>query len=186
MDPQHARKIDRTDEDRTKEAMHELPYGIYVIGTASGARANAMIADWVMQVSFSPRLVAVAFERDSSSLARIRENGWFTVNLLAQEGNGMALARSFVQPADASKVRGRSPEAAAQHHDKLAGIDYRVSERAPGCPVLEDALAFLECQMDQALDVGDHVLVTGRVLFGDVQQSGEPLTSTFTGWTYSG
>lgn len=186
MDPRDARKLERTDEDRTRDAMHEMPYGIYVIGTTAEGRANAMIADWVMQVSFSPRMVLVAFERDSSSLARVRENGWFTVNLLAQEGNGMALARSFVQPADASKVKGRSAEAAATYHDKLAGVDYRLSERAPGCPVLDDALAYLECQAEQTVEAGDHVLVTGRVLFGDVQQSGEPLTSVYTGWTYSG
>ena len=185
MDPKDVRKIQRTDEDRTKDAMHEMPYGIYVIGTTSDGRPNAMIADWVSQVSFSPRLVMVAFERDSSSLGRIRENGWFTVNLLTQEGNGMALARSFVQPADGSKVKGRTG-AAAGRHDKLEGIDYRLSERSPGCPVLEDALAYLECQADQFVEAGDHVLVLGRVLFGDVQQSGEPLTSVFTGWTYSG
>ncbi len=186
MNPRDARKIERTDEDRTKDAMHELPYGIYVIGTSAAGRPNAMIADWVTQVSFSPRLVLVAFERDSSSLGRIRENGAFTVNLLTQEGNGMALAQSFVQPANAAKVKGRSDEAASQYHDKLEGVPYRLSERAEGCPILDDALAFLECQSEQMLEAGDHVLVVGRVLFGDVQGSGEPLTSVFTGWTYSG
>jgi len=179
-------KIERTEEDIIKEAMHEMPYGIYVIGTTADGRANGMIADWVMQVSFSPRMVLVAFERDSSSLGRIRENGWFTVNLLNQEGNGMALARSFVQPANASKVKGRSGEAAAQQHDKLAGIDHRLSERAPGCPIIDDALAYLECHAEQIVEVGDHVVVAGKVLYGEVQHSGEPLTSTYTGWSYSG
>src|SRR5579872_4072967 len=110
-------KIQRTEDDDIRDAMHVMPYGIYVIGTAEGGAPNAMIADWVMQVSFQPRLVAATFERDSSSLARLRRQRWFTVNLLNQEGNGMALARSFVQPADASKVKGRSDEAAAQHFD---------------------------------------------------------------------
>lgn len=179
-------KIQRTEEDDIKDALHEMPYGIYVIGTTAVGRANAMIADWVMQVSFAPRLVAVAFERDSSSLGRIRENGWFTVNLLNQEGNGMALARSFVQPANAAKIRGRSDAAASQYHDKLAGVDYRLSERAPGCPILADALMYLECRAEQFIDVGDHVMVLGQVLFGEPLNSGEPLTSTFTGWSYSG
>ena len=179
-------KIEKTDDDFTREAMHELPYGIYIIGSSRDGQANAMIADWVMQVSFNPRLLAVAFERDSSSLQRVRDHGYFTVNLLMEEDNGMALARQFVQPADASKVRGRSDAAASQHYDKLADVEYRVSERAPGCPVLEDALAYLECQAEQFVDVGDHVMVIGRVLFGEVQHSGDPLTSTFTGWTYSG
>ena len=179
-------RIGRTEDDDIREALQEFPYGIYIIGTTRDGRPNAMIADWVMQVSFEPRLIAVGFERDSSSLARIRENGAFTVNLLNREGNGMALARGFVQPADASKVRGRSNQAAAQQHDKLAGVAHRLSERAPGCPILDDALAYAECAAEQFVDAGDHVLVLGRVLYAEVLNSGEPLTSTFTGWSYGG
>ncbi len=179
-------RIARTEDDDIREALHELPYGIYVVGTARDGVPNAMIADWVMQVSFQPRLLAVAFERDSSSLARLRDHAWFTVNLLAQQGNGMALAARFVQPAAADKVKGRSAAAAAQHHDKLAGIDYRRAPYAPGCPILADALAYVECAVDQFVEAGDHVLVLGRVLFAAVQNSGDPLTSTFTGWSYSG
>ena len=179
-------RIGRTEDDDIREALHEFPYGIYIIGTTRDGHANAMIADWVMQVSFQPRLLAVGFERDSSSLARIRDHGAFTVNLLNREGNGMALARGFVQPADASKVRGRSDAAAAQQVDKLAGVAYRLSERAPGCPILDDALAYAECAAEQFVEAGDHVLVLGRVLYAAVLNSGEPLTSTFTGWSYSG
>lgn len=178
-------RIQRTEDDIIKAAMHEMPYGIYVIGTAADGRANGMIADWVMQVSFSPRMVVVAFERDSSSLGRIRAHGYFTVNLLNQEGNGMALAAKFVQPSNPAKVQGRAGTPAAPV-DKLAGIDTHPSERAPGCPILDDALAFLECQSERIEEVGDHVLVFGRVLYGEVQHSGEPLTSTYTGWSYSG
>lgn len=178
--------VKRTEEDVIKEAMHEMPYGIYVIGTTADGRPNGMIADWVLQVSFNPRMVMCAFEPDSSSLARIRQNRAFTVNLLNQEGNGMALARSFVQPSNAAKVRGRSADAAAQHHDKLAGVDYRLSDRAARCPIIEDALAYLECEAERFEEVGDHVLVFGRVLYGEVINSGEPLTSTYTGWSYSG
>lgn len=177
-------KIEQTDDDYIREAMHELPYGIYVIGTTDGEESNGMIADWVMQVSFDPRLVAVAFERDSSSLRRIRQTGVFTVNLLGREGNGMALAAHFVQPADASKVEGRSDALAAQHVNKLADVDFQTT--ADGCPILEDALAWLYCELYEESAVGDHVLVTGRVLDGEVIGKGEPLTSTYTGWSYSG
>ena len=175
--------------DPVAQAMHELPYGIYIVGSVEdGAdgepRPNGMIADWVMQVSFQPRLVAVGFEQDSRSLARIRANRAFTVNLLEEGQDGLELARRFLQPAEGAKVRGRSEEAAAQHHDKLAGVDYRLA--ANGCPVLDEALAWLECEATDFLPAGDHTLVLGRVLDGAVTASGEPLTSTYTGWVYSG
>ena len=180
---------DTREFDAVQQAMHELPYGIYIIGSVEDGpggerRPNGMIADWVMQVSFEPRLVAVSFENDSTSLARIRANGAFTVNVLQGDLDGMELARGFLQPYEGSKVRGRSAEAAAQQHDKLAGVDYRATDS--GCPVLDEALAWLSCEAQDFLAAGDHTLVIGRVLDGAVEGEGEPLTSTYTGWTYSG
>ena len=58
--------------------------------------------------------------------------------------------------------------------------------RPSGCPVLDDALAWIECEAEQFVEVGDHVLVIGRVIDGEVVGSGDPLTSVYTGWTYSG
>jgi flavin reductase (DIM6/NTAB) family NADH-FMN oxidoreductase RutF len=177
-------RVTRTHDDIVAEATHELPYGIYVIGSNDQGRPNGMIADWVMQVSFHPRLIAVGMQPHASTLANVRATGHFTVNLLKQEGNGMALAAQFVQPHRAAKVRGRSEEAAAGEVDKLAGIDFELTEQ--GCPILEDALAWLRCEVEAEHVVGDHVLVIGRVVDGEVIGTGEPLTSTFTGWVYSG
>jgi flavin reductase (DIM6/NTAB) family NADH-FMN oxidoreductase RutF len=170
--------------DPIEEVMHLLPYGVYAVGSVEDGRPNAMIADWVMQVSFEPRMVAVAFERNSRSLGRIRANRAFTVNLLPGDQDGLELARSFVQPSDGAKIAGRSKAAAASQHDKLAGIPHTVN--AAGCPLLDEALAWLSCEADQFVEAGDHVLVVGRVLDGRVLASGDALTSAYTGWTYSG
>jgi flavin reductase (DIM6/NTAB) family NADH-FMN oxidoreductase RutF len=164
--------------------MHELPYGIYAIGTTDGSEVNVMVADWVMQVSFHPRMVAVAFEHDSSSLARVRKHPYLTINLLAADPDSMRMAMQFVQPAEAAKIRGRSEAAAARHHDKLAGIDYTLTEH--GLPLLSEALAWLEVEAEQFVEAGDHTLAIARVLDGDVLRSGEPMTSLYTGWVYSG
>ena len=176
----HAKK----DLDPVEQAMHELPYGVYIVGSVEDGQANGMIADWVMQVSFDPRLVAVAFEDDSRSLGRIRGNRAFTINLLTEDQDGLELARHFLQPFDASKIKGRSTAAQAQRHHKLDDVEHSV--RPSGCPILADALAWLECAAEQFIEVGDHVLVIGRVLDGAVTASGDPLTSGYTGWIYSG
>ncbi|MDA1061324.1 MAG: flavin reductase family protein [Chloroflexi bacterium] len=170
--------------DPVEQAMHELPYGVYIVGSVEDGQPNGMIADWVMQVSFEPRLVAVAFEANSRSLGRIRGNRAFTINLLTEDQDGLELARHFLQPFDASKIRGRSAEAQAQRYHKLDDVEHSV--RPSGCPILADALAWLECEAEQFLEVGDHVLVVGRVLDGAVLASGDPLTSVYTGWIYSG
>ena len=177
-------RVTRTPADMISEALHELPYGVYIIGSNAGGEPNGMIADWVMQVSFAPTLVAVAFENDASTLAAIRGNRAFTVNLLKQENRGMEFARQFVQPRAASKVRGRSEQFAAREQHKLAGVEYELTEA--GCPILAEALAWLSCEAQDFVPAGDHTLVIGRVVAGERIGEGEPLTSTYTGWTYSG
>jgi len=173
-------------DDAIARVMHEMPYGLYIIGSKErdSDKVNGMMADWVMQVSFQPRLVAVAFENDAHTLGNVRKHGAFTVNLLAADRQSMELARPFAQPYSGTKVQGRKGAEATAVHYKLDRLDYRLTNR--GCPVLNAAMAWCECEADQFVDIGDHTLVVGRVLDGRVEREAEPLTSTYTGWTYSG
>jgi len=173
-------------KDEIERVMHELPYGLYIIGSREEevGKVNGMMADWVMQVSFDPRLVAVAFEEDSHTLANIRGRPFFTVNLLSQDVESMDLARRFAQPYSGEKVTGRKGAEATAVHYKLEGLAYDLTEN--GCPVLEAAMAWFECQAEEFVPIGDHIVAVGRVLDGAVAREAEPLTSTYTGWTYSG
>ncbi len=64
--------------DPLAEVMDEMPYGLYIIGSTSHSDVNGMMADWVMQVSFSPRLIAVALEKDAHTLQNVRATSRFT------------------------------------------------------------------------------------------------------------
>jgi flavin reductase (DIM6/NTAB) family NADH-FMN oxidoreductase RutF len=175
----------QTRERLISDVMEQFPYGLYIIGSrAPDGEPNGMMADWVMQVSFEPRLVAVAFEKDAHTLENIRADGVFTVNMLAQDADGMHLASKFAQPYYGRKVTGRAGGALAEVHHKLDGVDYSLAPS--GCPVLESVTGWLDCAAEDFLEVGDHVLVTGRVTSGGLEREGDVLTSTYTGWTYSG
>ena len=166
------------------DALETFPYGLYIVGSRSAAdELNGMMADWLMQVSFKPRLIACSLENDATTLRNVRETGVFSVNVLPIEAK--ALAANFAQPRDASKIKGRSEEAAHKVYDKLAGVAYTRGEQTD-CPILEDALAWLECQAEQFVDAGDHTLVVGRVLAGAVLRDGDALTQKDLGWQYGG
>jgi flavin reductase (DIM6/NTAB) family NADH-FMN oxidoreductase RutF len=165
--------------------MGKMPYGMYIVGSrALDGEPNGMIADWVMQVSFSPRLLAVAFENDAHTLENIRADGVFTLNILAQDAEGMHLAARFAQPYYGKKVKGRAGSARTEVHHKLKGIAYTLT--VSGCPVLNLAAAWLDCRAEQFISAGDHTLVLGRVLDGRIDREVEVMTSTYSGWTYSG
>jgi flavin reductase (DIM6/NTAB) family NADH-FMN oxidoreductase RutF len=164
--------------------MLKLSYGVHVIGSRSAAgELNAMLADWVMQVSFSPRLVAVCIENDARTLRFIRETNVFSVNLL-HEKDGAEIARAVVMPSEARKVRGRSEEAASQVIDKLAGIEYGI--HVNGCAVIDRALGWFTCDAESFQTTGDHTIVVGRVTDGDVVRPGEMLIERELGWEYAG
>ncbi len=120
--------MDITDVERV---MDEMPYGLYIIGSKEAdGHVNGMMADWVMQVSFQPRLVAVAFEQNSHTLANIRERRHFSVNLLAQDDESMELARVFAQPFSGEKVEGRRGEERTKVHYKPKGFRTRLPPTA--------------------------------------------------------
>ncbi len=178
---------ERRQDARIRSALQHMPYGVYVIGTVTAeGTPNAMVADWVMQVSFKPRIICVSFERDAASLRNLRETRQLTVSLLPE--SGMDLAARFLQPSDPSKIEGRSAKFAAP--DKMRGVGYVQLEHpslGDGAPVLEDSLAWVAAEAQQFIPIGEHVLALCRVFDGDALPIDEgPLTSLYTGWHYGG
>ena len=169
-----------THEQGIAEVMNSMPYGLYIVGSSGPAGVNGMMADWVTQLSFKPRLIGVAIEKDATTLANIRSHASFTVNFLAEGASGFAVARLFAAPYLASKIRPQSGGV----RPKLDNKSHRLTES--GCPILTTALAWLECTAVQFVPVGDHTMVVGEVVGGRYVNEGVPLTSTYTGWTYSG
>jgi flavin reductase (DIM6/NTAB) family NADH-FMN oxidoreductase RutF len=171
-------------EAEIARVMDGMPYGLYIIGSALDGDVNGMMADWVMQVSFRPRLIALALENDARTLRNLRSEGAFTVNALSQDRDSMELAAKFAQPYYGSKIEGRTRTAAEEVHHKLEGIKH--TKTAGGRPVLDSAMAWLECEVEQLIPTGDHTLAIARVVDGKVVREGDALTSSYTGWNYSG
>jgi len=57
--------------------------------------------------------------------------------------------------------------------DRFAGIGFTRS--AGGCPVLADTLGYLECEIDDVIDAGDHFITTARVHIMVTGSSPDPL-----------
>lgn len=130
---------------------HQLTHGVYVIGVAHGERRDGFTAAWLMQVSFDPLLLALSINPTNASYPLLRLGGGFTVSVLKR--GQLELARRF------GTQSGRD-------HDKLAGLRWRPGRH--GAPILEDALAYFECELSGSLRAGDHELLLGRVIDGRV------------------
>lgn len=153
--------------EAAKLALEQIGYGLYVVGSKNGDEVNGMTANWLTQVSFEPRMVALAVEAASHTLANIRASRVFSVNVIAEQDT--ALIEKFVEPQERAG-------------NKLGGVAFRTG--ATGCPILEQALAWFECEVAQTVAAGDHELVIGRVLDGAAQREGDALTLKAMGWSY--
>jgi flavin reductase (DIM6/NTAB) family NADH-FMN oxidoreductase RutF len=144
---------------------HRLSYGVYVVGVAAGNRRDGFTAAWVMQASFDPLLLALSINPSNASYELLHVGGGFTVNVLTQAQ--LDLARRF-------------GTRSGRNEDKLAGIRWRPGRS--GAPILEQALAYFDCELAGRHRAGDHELVLGRVVDGKILDLGAaPLTYADTG-----
>jgi len=49
--------------DHIKSVLRRMPYGFYAVTSKSDEDVNAMVANWISQVSFEPRLVALGLKK---------------------------------------------------------------------------------------------------------------------------
>jgi flavin reductase (DIM6/NTAB) family NADH-FMN oxidoreductase RutF len=157
------------DEAIAKKALRMFTYGLYMVSSAADGDVSAMTSNWITQVSFHPRMLALAVEVDSHSLEVIRKSGVFAVNVY--ESGQRELAAHF------SRLT-------AKVGNKLAGREYTLG--STGCPLLPEALAAVECRVVFEHPVGDHVLFVGEVVDAHLNREGEPLTMKEAGFRYSG
>jgi len=144
---------------------HRLSYGVYVVGVAAGDRRDGFTAAWVMQASFDPLLLALSINSSNASYELLHAGGGFTVNVLKQ--GQLDLARRF-------------GTRSGRNEDKLAGIRWRPGRS--GAPILEQALAYFDCELAGRHRAGDHELVLGLVVDGKILDPGAaPLTYADTG-----
>ena len=153
-----------------KTALRKIPHGVYIVGVKQGKELNAFTGTWLTQVSFTPPLVALGIKKDSHSLAMIKADKVFSVNVLGKEQK--SIAEHFVKPA-------------AVVGEKLKEVRHRAGKT--GAPILEDAIAYFECEVREiANEGGDHAVVIGEVVEAGVQRDEPALTLLDTGWHYGG
>ena len=129
-----------TQTARTEQALGRLVGSLCIVTTIQEELKGAMVASWVSQATFNPPglTIAVAKERAIESLLPIGSQ--FILNIL-QEGNHIDLMKHFLKPFSPGE-------------DRFVNINYDTAEN--GCPILTDSIAYLECQIKNRLECGDH------------------------------
>ena len=137
----------------TALALGRIPTGLYIVSTASEEGPLGFLGSFLIQVGFEPPTVCVAVGKDRKPLEAIRASGRFGVSILDAESRG--LMGAF--------FKSETP---------FEEVD---SKAAPGgSPVLTGALAWLECEVTGEHEVGDHVVIFGKVSDAELMREADP------------
>ena len=114
--------------------------------------SSAMLASWVSQASFNPPGLTIAVAKDRAVETLMHSGNKFVLNVL-KEGNHLGLMKHFLKPFGPAQ-------------DRFA--DVATQEAENGSPILNDALAYLECSVKNRMESSDHWLVYATVENGKV------------------
>jgi 3-hydroxy-9,10-secoandrosta-1,3,5(10)-triene-9,17-dione monooxygenase reductase component len=146
--------VEIIDPQRFREVLGHWPSGVVVItGTVSGV-PSGMAMNSFTAVSLDPPLVGIFPAKSSTTWPGIRDSGKFCVNVLASHHE--EISRLFSR----------------KGVDRFSEIAWH--ERASG-PGLDEAVAWIDCELFSELETGDHWLTLGRVVEIDLRAEVDPL-----------
>lgn len=148
--------VEGIDQATYRTVLGHYPTGVVIV-TAHGDDGPAGLAiGSFTSLSLDPPLILFCPARTSSSWPRIEAAGSFCVNVLADDQEDVS--RTF----------------AGKAADKFATIGWRPSP-ATRSPILDGALAWIDCRVERVDDGGDHWVVVGRVVGLAVERESRPL-----------
>jgi 3-hydroxy-9,10-secoandrosta-1,3,5(10)-triene-9,17-dione monooxygenase reductase component len=137
-----------------RNVLGHFPTGVTVLTAYSPAGPIGMSANSLTSVSLDPPLLLVCPAKNSETWPAIREAGRFCVNVMARHHE--PTVRRFA-------VRGVDRFEGSSYHDRSSG------------PALDDAIAWIDCELQHEHDAGDHTIAVCAVVGLEHAAEGEPL-----------
>ena len=131
-----------------RNAMRQLTGGVSVITAGKGRDISGMTVTSVSSLSVEPASLIVSLNRESSSWPLVKRYGFFGVNILTSDQ--LDIAERF------------TGKGGLKGADRFAGAKW--TTRASGVPLLAEALAAIDCEVEDVVERHSHAIVIGRVL----------------------
>lgn len=143
--------------EQLRQVMPRWASTVTVVTMRAEDQIHGLTATAFTSVSMNPPLVLVCIQNDSRSESLLRRGRCFAVNFLTED-----------QAALSERFAGR-----VSVPDRFEGIAYRAA--VTGAPILENALAYLDCTVAGAYWGGDHTIYLGLVEDAGILRDGTPL-----------
>ncbi|HLJ71120.1 MAG TPA: flavin reductase family protein [Roseiarcus sp.] len=131
-----------------RSAMREFASGVAIVAAGQGERRNGCTATSFCSLSIDPPSLVVCLDRASATLATLRSEGAFGVSMLAEAHADLA-----------DRFAGRNGLRGAA---RFAGAGW--TALSSGAPLLQGAVATLDCAVEEIVERHTHAIVIGRVI----------------------
>ena len=142
------------DDELLNRVTWKIPNALALVGSHAGDEWNGMTTSWITQVSMEPVLIGVGVDNSAVTHRLITVGGSFTVNLWSAEDTRVFV--KFSKPATFDA-------AAMTLNDRV------VRSEVTGAPVFPDAVAWMDCAVRGAHDLGTHTFFVGEVVAAGVR-----------------
>ena len=142
------------DGARFRQVLGHFASGVTVVTTTHQGHNAGMTVSSFTSLSLDPPLILFCVDQRLSTHEALLAAGKFAVNILASDQEH--LSRQF----------------ASREIDKFKGVAHQAG--VLGVPLLDGAIAVIECQLHSTLPGGDHTILIGEVVATQIRE-GEPL-----------
>lgn len=156
-------------KETAMKVLRHAEYGCYILTVKSKEENNGMPLSLFTQVSFDPPQILAAVSKERYSHHMIVEAGVFAVVFLRKDQKDLV---------DRFKLKG------ADRAGKFEGMEWKAAPL--GSPVLKDCLGYVECELIDRFDPGDHTLFVGQVINAEIIKPGDLLCISDLGKYYAG
>lgn len=144
-----------------KKALYSLSYGVFMLSTKSGDKANGCITNTCIQVANSPTRVAISVLNSNYTCELIKESGVLALSLLDQTVTFETIKHFGFQ--------------SGRDVDKLAGLQMPTDKNDVQYLGWQSC-AVISCRVVSSQDLGSHTLFIAEVEDAVVLSDNAPLT----------
>ncbi len=145
-----------------QDSLFNITYGLYVISSIDGDRANGFIGNAVMQVTATPSQLVISSSKDNYTTSLIEKSGLIAISALTQ-----ATKPNTIKDFGYKSGRDINKFASATYELTPAGIPY----------LKEECCAWFDCRVVNTTDLGTHLLFLCEITNAQiVETDSEPLT----------
>jgi len=136
--------------------------GVSMITSTGSHGRNVMAAEWTMQISYEPLLVAVFIHDSSATLKNIRETKEFGINVASDQQTSLVNIAGGYSRTEIDKLRIRNSfKFLKSRHTKA--------------PIITKCIVNAECKLFAIKKLGDHTMVVGKVIAMRHDETKKPL-----------